>query len=68
MEFIILGIIWIVIMAGLLIGGLVYVLRFFCVKVPRARRWVSEHNGALIGSEEFFKWCSDHGIDPGYYL
>lgn len=68
MEFIIVGIIWCGLVLSGILGGLIYMVRFFCVKVPRARRWVDGHDGALIGSKEFYDWCDQNGVDPGYYL
>ena len=45
----------------------VWLIREFAIKSPRRRRWIAAHDGHLIGSDEFFAWCKEEGVDPGYY-
>lgn len=63
-----LAVLWTLFNATLLVVGITWIVREFLVKRPRRLRWIKTHNGALIGSEEFYKYCNDQGIDPGYYL
>ena len=43
-------------------------LALYVAKMRRASKWVKAHNGILIGSEEFFKWCHENGIDPSLFI
>lgn len=52
----------------MMLAGIVWMVREFAVKSPRRRRWIAAHNGHLIGSEEFFNWCEQEGVNPDYYL
>jgi hypothetical protein len=39
-----------------------------CVKLRRAKKWVADHPGVLVGDKEFFEWCDSTGVDPRYYF
>ena len=38
------------------------------VRMVRGSRWVAAHDGALIGSDEFFAWCEEKGENPSKYF
>lgn len=50
-----------------LVGLPIYVARII-IRLTRANRWVSSHDGVLIGSDEFFAWCEKKGEDPNRYF
>ena len=61
-------IIWTIVAVAAIIGGSAYIVYDLVVKGRRRREWVADHGGCLIGSEKFFVWCNEVGIDPRYYL
>lgn len=61
-------VLWTMFNVMLLVGTVTWLVREFLVKRPRRQRWVAAHDGMLIGSEEFTKWCAEQGVNPGHYL
>ncbi len=68
MEIMVIIVGWVVIIVAFVAYEIVSVARELFVKGPRCAKWSDKHNGLMVGSDEFFDWCRENGVNPNYYI